>query len=142
MKYRNTLNLSINNHKIIRLIEELKSRRTKKEIELNKDLVEFDIVGNEMNLELYSITVEEDYRGTGIGTEAVEIIIELSKKYGFYDIEVKPSYEDIDRVSNFYLKLGFEKSSDYHFYYVLNVLKNPKKENLFEKIKRYLVKNN
>lgn len=47
MKYRNTLNSSVSNQKIIRLIEELESKRTKKEIELNRDLVEFDIVGNE-----------------------------------------------------------------------------------------------
>ena len=86
MKYRNTLNSSVSNQKIIRLIEELESKRTKKEIELNRDLVEFDIVGNATNLELYSIVVEKDYRGIGIGTEAVKKIIEISKKYGFYDI--------------------------------------------------------
>lgn len=70
MKYRSTLNSPVGNQKIIRLIEELESKRTKKEIELNRDLVEFDILGNETNLELYSIVVEKDYRG--IGTEAVK----------------------------------------------------------------------
>ena len=72
MKYRSTLNSPVGNQKIIRLIEELESKRTKKEIELNRDLVEFDILGNETNLELYSIVVEKDYRGRGIGTEAVK----------------------------------------------------------------------
>jgi|GEM_PF-3388296 Acetyltransferase (GNAT) family. len=72
MKYRSTLNSPVGNQKIIRLIEELESKRTKKEIELNRDLVEFDILGNETNLELYSIVVEKDYRGIGIGTEAVK----------------------------------------------------------------------
>ena len=142
MKYRNTLNSSVSNQKIIRLIEELESKRTKKEIELNRDLVEFDIVGNATNLELYSIVVEKDYRGIGIGTEAVKKIIELSKKYGFYDIEVKPSYEDIDKLSNFYLQLGFEKKLDSHFYYVLNEIETHKKENIFEKIKKIFNKIN
>ena len=72
MKYRSTLNSPVGNQKIIRLIEELESKRTKKEIELNRDLLEFDILGNETNLELYSIVVEKDYRGIGIGTEAVK----------------------------------------------------------------------
>lgn len=142
MKYRSTLNSPVSNQKIIRLIEELESKRTKKEIELNRDLVEFDIQGNETNLELYSIVVEKDYRGIGIGTEAVKKIIELSKKYGFYDIEVKPLYENIAKLSNFYLQLGFEKKLDSHFYYVLNEIETHKKENIFEKIKKIFNKIN
>jgi len=74
-----------------------------------------DLWDNGDHLELGKIEVPKELRGTGVGTEAMERIIQFADKLG-KDIRLTPSTDfgatSVARLQKFYKGVGFEKNKN------------------------------
>jgi predicted GNAT family N-acyltransferase len=74
-----------------------------------------DLWDNGDHLELGKIEVPKELRGTGVGTEAMERIIQFADKLG-KDIRLTPSTDfgatSVARLQKFYKGFGFEKNKN------------------------------
>jgi len=57
---------------------------------------------------IYSMVIDEKYRGKGIGTELINEAIKRSKQQGMQRVELDSGFQR-EKAHEFYLKLGFEK---------------------------------
>ena len=84
--------------------------------DLEKELgIVLDLWDNGDYLELGKIEIPKSKRGSGVGTEAMERIIELADKEG-KDIRLTPSTDfgatSVKRLEKFYRSFGFVKNKD------------------------------
>ena len=87
--------------------------------DLEKELgIELDLWDNGDYLELGRIVVPKGSRGSGIGKEAMQRIIDLADKEG-KDIRLTPSADfgatSVGRLEKFYRSMGFVKNKDYKY---------------------------
>lgn len=57
---------------------------------------------------IYSMVIDEKYRGKGIGTELINEAIKTSKQQGMKRVELDSGFQR-EKAHEFYSKLGFEK---------------------------------
>jgi len=87
--------------------------------ELQKELgIELDLWDNGDHLELGRIVVPKNLRGSGVGSKAMERIIDIADERGM-DIRLTPSADfgatSTKRLEKFYRGFGFVKNKDYKY---------------------------